>query len=220
VLNAFDPVRFGNMLQSRRILFVGDSLNTDMKNSMECMLGSRHASLVAVREDLLGCSKNTCTIDEALNSWGKILGKLNATENDVLVLNAGAHWHGSLESAATVFGNVSVAVAQLFPGTVVFRTTVMGHESCEHYEEPTRGPPTTPSLYNWRSFASLNHVINDAFEQLLQGRYLLLNVSMFESRGDGHDLTNGDCLHYCVPGPINEWNRLLYHLLVEHWIRL
>ena len=38
---------------------------------------------------------------------------------------------------------------------------------------------------------------------------------MFDMRGDGHigggENTGRDCLHYCVPGPINEWNRLLYH---------
>ena len=42
--------------RGRKIRYVGDSLNTDMSQSMQCLLGQEHEHLVSnVREDRLGC---------------------------------------------------------------------------------------------------------------------------------------------------------------------
>jgi len=69
------------------------------------------------------------------------------------------------------------------------------------------------TMYNWATFPELNAALHEVFST--HPKYTLLNVSMFDMRGDGHigggENTGRDCLHYCVPGPINEWNRLLYH---------
>lgn len=57
------------------------------------------------------------------------------------------------------------------------------------------------------------------------GRFLLMDVSgMMQMRGDGHPGQYGhwphekvgfgiDCVHWCLPGPVDAWNELLLHLL-------
>ncbi|CAN6274588.1 unnamed protein product [Urochloa humidicola] len=59
------------------------------------------------------------------------------------------------------------------------------------------------------------------------GRFVLLDVSgMMQMRGDGHPGQYGhwphekvgfaiDCVHWCLPGPIDAWSELLLHLLTR-----
>jgi hypothetical protein len=59
------------------------------------------------------------------------------------------------------------------------------------------------------------------------GRFALLDVSgMMQMRGDGHPGQYGhwphekvgfgiDCVHWCLPGPIDAWSELLLHLLTS-----
>ena len=59
------------------------------------------------------------------------------------------------------------------------------------------------------------------------GRFVLMDVSdMMQMRGDGHPGQYGhwphekvgfgiDCVHWCLPGPIDAWSELLLHLLTD-----
>jgi hypothetical protein len=45
------------------------------------------------------------------------------------------------------------------------------------------------------------------------GRAYMLDVNTFDQlRPDGH--RPGDCLHQCLPGPVDTWNTLLYNFLL------
>ena len=45
--------------------------------------------------------------------------------------------------------------------------------------------------------------------------FRVVDVSMFERRGDGH-VSYGDCLHYCKPGTPDFWNKqILNHIIIE-----
>nr|XP_051196752.1 protein trichome birefringence-like 19 [Lolium perenne] len=58
-------------------------------------------------------------------------------------------------------------------------------------------------------------------------RFVLMDVSeMMQMRGDGHPGQYGhwphekvgfgiDCVHWCLPGPVDAWNELLLHLLLS-----
>ena len=105
------------------------------------------------------------------------------------------------------------------PGTVVFRTTVMGHAGCASVAGPGKMKPGSWAKYNWRNFRGLNVVIDEELRSgVAPGKYHLLNLTMYEyeQRGDGHVQhsmrrddwkrdrgnpdSNVDCLHHCVPG--------------------
>jgi len=84
----------------------------------------------------------------------------------------------------------------------------------------------TENMYNWNEFHANNNLVIQSFQEAAPDRFHVLDVSMFELRPDGHvsqvfhdsadpenKFRKEDCLHYCVPGPIDTWNYLLYHHL-------
>jgi hypothetical protein len=42
-------------------------------------------------------------------------------------------------------------------------------------------------------------------------RFMFFNVSLSNYRGDTHSMPDHDCLHTCLPGPVDDWNKFLYH---------
>lgn len=220
----FDPAVMGGFLRDRKLIYVGDSLNGDMAVSMICMMGGRREAkhIRAIRSNNLiseECkfAKTVAAIERACNKtairedWREKLAKQRVNEHDVMILNTGAHWYGGIQKAKVVMGWVSEAINELFHGRLLYRTITFGHEQCHKYSHPGETGPVT--MYNWATFPELNAALHEVFST--HPKYTLLNVSMFDMRGDGHigggENTGRDCLHYCVPGPINEWNRLLYH---------
>ena len=114
-------------------------------------------------------------------------------QQDVLVVNTGAHWFGNPDVKRTAFQNIAQAIAAAFNGTVIARTTVMGHDHCEEYLEPTsefidedpvQKNRTVP--YNWSNFTHLNGLVHEAFLAAGMTGYHPLYVDMFEQRADGH----------------------------------
>lgn len=228
--------------EERRIFYFGDSLNNDMGVSMRCLLDGSTTPKISgelvrsIREDMLGCPDKREDAEYGTNLycsnltsveavWKSHIDRFKITERDIFVINTGAHWSGKPEDAAIAFSNIANAIANVFDGLVIVRTTVMGHRECHLLEEPlesnatlTHANGTLKELpYNWSNFGKLNSLITKAMEQSKLQNYKILYVDMFERRPDGHHLgaNNGDCLHYCVPGPIGWWNKLLYHILYD-----
>jgi len=238
--------------QDRQIVYIGDSLNTDMANSMRCMMAqtktdweSTSSFITNIRDDLLGCPPKSdaaygtpqyCSNrTEVVQIWRGWVQNFGIHDRDVLVINTGAHWHGTPEATAGAFLNIANAISEVFRGKVVVRTTVMGHEGCENYGDAmdpvANAQITTDSVaaaasnsdhmpYNWNNFGTLNDLIAKAMEESDLMNYEILYVDMFEQRPDGHyqGAPGGsgiDCLHYCVPGPIHWWNKLLYHIIYD-----
>merc|ERR1712187_475929 len=61
---------------------------------------------------------------------------LGIKPQDILVVNAGSHWWGSVQDASGAFLNQSKRLLTLGPRAVVFRTTVMGHRNCNEFVVP------------------------------------------------------------------------------------
>ena len=168
--------------------------------------------------DTLGCeSGHECqNITLIQKQWAKfkILKPV-----DIIVVNSGAHWRADFDAAKHSFSLIAKTIREVFSGTLILRTTVMGHDQCEMHFGPVIDLDEDKrnqfaKRYNWKNFHDLNHVIVDAFQSHWKDRFYVLNISMFEQRADGHFLgPKRDCLHYCSPGVIDEWNRLLYHTL-------
>ncbi len=180
----------------RRIIYVGDSLNHDMSQSMRCLLGEEQEDLVSlIRSDRLGCPDKECSnSSQVRQEWQNMVKDQNLQSHDILVVNTGAHWFGDPNEQKLAFQNIATSIASVFNGTVVMRTTVMGHDSCQNFTEPTiavedaeMDAKTVPMSYNWANFSQLNSLVHDAFLNAGFGpRYHPLYVDMFEQRGDGH----------------------------------
>ena len=102
----------------------------------------------------------------------------------------------------------------------------MGHKRCEKFTKPLNVEEMTDDVkakfsdaYNWKDFESINHDLIPQFRSVFNAnatakQFYVLDVSMFEMRADGH-IDKNDCLHYCTPSGINEWNKVLYHMLMQ-----
>ena len=114
------------------------------------------------------------------------------------------------------------------------RTSVIGHAGCKELVQPEQNRSNIEQWaanYNHRGFGMLNEVAIEELPRVYseppsgpegahKGSFEVLDVSMSELRPDGHfgrahmHATGPDCLHYCVPRPPDEWNKLLYHLML------
>lgn len=60
----------------------------------------------------------------------------------------------------------------------------------------------------------MSQVLEEAFSAE-DGWRLLDAYTPTVLRADGHHGVGEDCLHYCVPGPVDHWVTLLYNILLS-----
>ncbi|RCV08182.1 hypothetical protein SETIT_1G305600v2 [Setaria italica] len=124
-----------------------------------------------------------------------------------------------------------------FRGRVVVRTVAPPHyENGKWYDggnclrtRPVRSGEAASALPETEAafHAAQVEEFRAAAAEAEPGRFVLLDVSgMMQMRGDGHPGQYGhwphekvgfgiDCVHWCLPGPIDAWSELLLHLLTS-----
>ena len=76
-----------------------------------------------------------------------------------------------------------------------------------------------PARYNWTNIPKVNAAARLALEDRLRHPSRLLwlpAASISATRIDAHPANAHpatDCLHYCMPGPVDAWTHALFHLL-------
>ncbi|KAM0922601.1 hypothetical protein ACQ4PT_006080 [Festuca glaucescens] len=122
-----------------------------------------------------------------------------------------------------------------FRGRVVVRTVAPPHyENGKWYDggncvrtRPVRSNETSLPATEATFHAAQVEEFRAAAAAESAARFVLMDVSeMMQMRGDGHPGQYGhwphekvgfgiDCVHWCLPGPVDAWNELLLHLLVS-----
>jgi hypothetical protein len=110
----------------------------------------------------------------------------------------------------------------------MFRASNMAHAHCEKYHYPDRGntvPQQNPQKphWHWADFPLQNKIWSDylLLNSSQAGKIYLNTFDMSSQRPDQHPGML-DCLHYCVPGPIDGWVQLTHgalFLVETHLIR-
>ena len=144
---------------------------------------------------------------------------------DVLVLNRGAHWvpdtelvRGMEEFLVRLKGVLKKRGPAQKP-RVFWRTTVPGHGGCDQLTRPLRpGEPLPPGnpAFHWGDFEKQNALVAELLHIHL-GSALTWTIdayAMTKLRQDRH-MGNGDCLHYCLPGPPDWWVEMFLWFLQE-----
>eukprot|EP00667_Euglena_gracilis_P019381 EG_transcript_20765 len=149
----------------------------------------------------------------------------------VLVLNTGAHYIGDTEVSANFNKSLIPSLVawhrqcQKTPELrgrclLVWRTTVPGHTNCSTLTEPFPDaaaalPHTVPPvpLWNWDKFKAQNRLMLRLLRKAQLPLYVIDAYHINLLRGDGHAKSGNDCLHYCLPGPPDVYNRALQHAL-------
>ncbi|KAG1449967.1 hypothetical protein G6F56_008485 [Rhizopus delemar] len=147
-----------------------------------------------------------------------------------IIINTAPHWHvsdlwGENQSEQELLSAYENAMIKLYqylkehtrPDQKVWiRTTPYGHAQCSQITSP-QSSPLEPSgrvgEYDWHLFKEFDAIWRKLLED---NRFQLFNITnMSNKRGDAHSKPDKDCLHTCLPGPVDDWNRLLYHELMK-----
>ncbi|GFH53899.1 hypothetical protein CTEN210_10375 [Chaetoceros tenuissimus] len=213
----------GEALHNRKIYLVGDSLTRQWSQSMRCEL-----------IHVLGMSPEDASEKvrylQVHNGVEDIRDKAfdQTEERDVVVFNIGHHvgfkigsnwtalYRKKLEKVLTFsFGNIA-------DSNKFFRTTSVRHYirgAGDWDTESSKAGRVEPSMREkWSKFGGsrpeqpIQNLI--AFEVFLQNnstrRFHILDTSpMMLARGD----STFDGCHFCLPGPLEYWSRMLYHRL-------
>ncbi|RUS25666.1 GDSL/SGNH-like acyl-esterase family found in Pmr5 and Cas1p-domain-containing protein [Jimgerdemannia flammicorona] len=145
-----------------------------------------------------------------------------------VVINTGAHWNKHvfntslpiLEAYQIMINKVLEYFTTKHPCVRVFiRGSVYGHFNCSQYTEPLlnpRLPMPIAGQHNWYDMLTMNELWKTSIHDFGNPQITYFDVSFTELRADSHaDPKKPDCLHYLLPGPMDSWNRLLYHELFK-----
>jgi len=132
---------------------------------------------------------------------------------DIIVINTGI-WMVDAPVYAAMLRDVAAALEKEYPHvTMLWRSTQPGHANCHtHWARPQTRlysiADTTggSARFRWEEASERNRI---AQAQFPLNYFDVWNLTVL--RPDGH--MPGECLHYCQPGPVDEWHKLLYHRL-------
>ncbi|CAN0117528.1 unnamed protein product, partial [Ectocarpus sp. 8 AP-2014] len=144
---------------------------------------------------------------------------------DTLVVNSGTHpTAGGIDAYRKKMNATSAVLTASMTrlhgenAILVIRNTSPGHSEClkRMFDGPS-DPDVAEKLvglgrgeYQWTTFGDRNKILQDTFRKEY-GWKLLHVYSPTHLRSDSH-LGREDCLHYCLPGPIDHWVVLLYNV--------
>jgi len=228
---------FCGTLSNRNILIVGDSLNAELAVTFAAFASEgpfevaqldesprpikicKSSNLLYIRNDILSVVPRSEVIPDVQDgniaeySW---IDYLKSGEYEIAIFNRGAHYfpdpiiRENLRALSTLLSD-----AQIRAKTKIFyRTTTSGHPNCEKFTLPLSRAEASrvesTSQYDWNKFPVQNKIISNFFMSL--GAYIIdANATSF-FRPD-HHRGDGDCLHYCIPGPVDTWLIFFWNIL-------
>ena len=98
----------------------------------------------------------------------------------------------------------------------MYRVNVPGSKDCKQQTHPIDKPQQGKLPFNWGSFGEIDSVIIKHLQP-----DIVLNPSMNFVRPDGRHIYEGyggavDCLHSCLPGPVDMYNQILFNMLTTN----
>ena len=149
--------------------------------------------------------------------WTRIASTYNAR---VVIFNRGAHYSSDDSYRMGVRAALRHARNLMPNAIIIYRNTALGHVDCTNVSEPLiSGQPLDIQPYNWDKFPSQNAIARAEVEAV-GGIYMDVEA-LSRLRADGHPgfiskINSVDCLHYCLPGPVDSWVQLLYNILMRY----
>ena len=199
---------FCSLLGNRIIFLQGDSTMGQSAYSLMSMIFTFHGN----------CSKQIYFVR---STSANALKEIQAVRADIAIINFGAHAHSDEEliSMQDDFNNAMQsnqmnALRKERKVIFLWRTNHPGHVNCNNYLKPSQlGIDEFPQynrsldIYNWSGFNRWDDIsVQNAISLDMQ----VLDVSPIYYRADAHS----DCLHYCLPGPVDLFTILLYQKLI------
>ncbi|KAI8879207.1 hypothetical protein K501DRAFT_336248 [Backusella circina FSU 941] len=214
---------------------VSNGGNSKIRVNQLAPVGSNQVALAYVRSDYL-IRIDDYKLIEPFEKEGIVLGSgenhpwVHAFPHfNYIVINTGPHWHPNLhwgpnasEEELLAAFEKSIKVIYDYLNTnikshqkVWIRSTPYGHATCSKFKKPQENP-LAPSgqenEYEWHLFEKFDALWKTIVKEGNNKHIEFLDISTLSNmRGDAHSRPDRDCLHTCLPGPVDDWNRLIYH---------
>jgi len=140
---------------------------------------------------------------------------LDKYQFDLLIYNRGAHYVSD-DILLYELNNTLSFLQHHYPDiSIIYRSTSPGHVNFQdlRYSRPlsSKHQYVSTSVHNWDQFEHQNELTR-LFLNLYYRNIIYLDIYPSTMlRGDGHNTIDG--LHYCIPGPIDQWVVFLYNTL-------
>lgn len=138
---------------------------------------------------------------------------------DVVVMNRGAHYMDDDHYISFLRSAVRHIRNKYPKKLIIYRYSAPGHANCTRYTKPLKWRQKPEDLpFHWGDFTRQNELARKVVEEV--GGVHMDVDKMTALRPDGHqgwipEIKAFDCLHYCIPGPIDTWAQLLYNILLK-----
>lgn len=226
-LQQWDASQFCQVLQNRSILMVGDS-------TMEQSAATLIAMVLAAEEYMVGCASRLSYARSDYLIWERFGKEKTWVQNmdkespDILILTAGA-WLEDTGDMETVLNSITreIDLRRSKSGRVpviLWKTQNPGHFDCHAFTAPIT--PGEENALNRSSAHKYNWHLHKKFDAQARLAMMSINGSTIDMspmyyRPDSHPGSimppGGDCLHYCMAGPLDLFPQLLFHKLMHDW---
>lgn len=193
------------------MVFIGDSTVSQ----------SGHALMSMIYEDRGGCADKIAVTRSKHYIFRDFSVKLLHLKPDICIVNHGAHgsdFAGGIDrSLPTVLNNLRGQLQEYQKNpdhknvTFVWRTNHPGHVNCDNYTAPGifQYWDSGVDWYSWSRFPEWDEAGKNFSADV---GWQVVDLSPLYTRHDAHP-GQGDCLHFCLPGPIDLIGPLLMQML-------
>lgn len=149
----------------------------------------------------------------------------------IVVLNTATHWRSNrhifdgpdIKDVIKAYDKAVNIVLNYFlqyPNhKLYYRAGLGGHTECNKYNKPLDTlVGLNNTMYNWDSIPIMNDIWKNKLSNSNYTNWKYMPVTYTEYRADTHSApfnNPADCLHTCLPGPVDLWNKILFHDLMS-----
>lgn len=205
----FDGKIFCSLLGNRTILLIGDSIMQQLASTIMSMVTASDGHCA----DQIILSRSNYIYFE---SPVRLDHMVDIIRPNITIFHSGAHMR-DIGDMKTLWHWLKPQISRIRNTTsynqLAWVTQAPGHQHCMHFQQPRpfKFASTRPPMdrFGWYNFP---HFDTYSIDQVNQLRLKLIDLSPLYWRIDGH--FGGDCLHYCLPGPLDLFAILVNQMLV------
>lgn len=159
----------------------------------------------------------------SLERWARKIVENNVS---LLIMNTGAHYIPDEELLHNINESLSYVRSSHPTVDIIYRSTSPGHNNCGDTfksdpmleNDALRLVMGGPANYHWSDFSHQNQKVKMLVKKQFPSVMYMDIYNATVLRADAHPTVRGDCLHYCTPGPVDDWTLFLFNILrLNEW---